>query len=253
MVQKTTLGVNTYRNVVRTSLLVVPNAPTDPGAVESCGMHLNLTADEVLSSTRAVRKRLDLERPVEREIINECLELAVQAPSGSNAQGWHFVIVDDAGQRAALAALYKQAFDLYINSPFSGYTGDDPDRAQTQERVKSSAVYLAEVLDQVPVHVVPCITGRPDNLPNFGASGILGSILPAAWSFMLAARERGLGTAWTTLHLMFEEQAAEILGIPFAEVAQVALIPLAYSIGTDFKPAPRSDLSAITHWNSWNA
>ena len=234
MVQKTTLGVNTYRNVVRISLLVVPNAPTDPGAVESCGMHLNLTADEVLSSTRAVRKRLDLERPVEREIINECL-------------------VDDAGQRAALAALYKQAFDLYINSPFSGYTGDDPDRAQTQERVKSSAVYLAEVLDRVPVHVVPCITGRPDNLPNFGASGILGSILPAAWSFMLAARERGLGTAWTTLHLMFEEQAAEILGIPFAEVAQVALIPLAYSIGTDFKPAPRSDLSAITHWNSWNA
>ena len=114
-------------------------------------------------------------------------------------------------------------------------------------------VLLAEVLDQVPVHVVPCITGRPDNLPNFGASGILGSILPAAWSFMLAARERGLGTAWTTLHLMFEEQAAEILGIPFAEVAQVALIPLAYSIGTDFKPAPRSDLSAITHWNSWNA
>ena len=225
MVQKTTLGVNTYRNVVRISLLVVPNAPTDPGAVESCGMHLNLTADEVLSSTRAVRKRLDLERPVEREIINECLELAVQAPSGSNAQGWHFVIVDDAGQRAALAALYKQAFDLYINSPFSGYTGDDPDRAQTQERVKSSAVYLAEVLDRVPVHVVPCITGRPDNLPNFGASGILGSILPAAWSFMLAARERGLGTAWTTLHLMFEEQAAEILGIPFAEVAQVALIP----------------------------
>ena len=190
MVQKTTLGVNTYRNVVRISLLVVPNAPTDPGAVESCGMHLNLTADEVLSSTRAVRKRLDLERPVEREIINECLELAVQAPSGSNAQGWHFVIVDDAGQRAALAALYKQAFDLYINSPFSGYTGDDPDRAQTQERVKSSAVYLAEVLDRVPVHVVPCITGRPDNLPNFGASGILGSILPAAWSFNVGGPRR---------------------------------------------------------------
>ena len=115
----------------------------------------------------------------------------------------------------------------------------------------SSAVYLSEVMGQSPVLVVPCIDGRLDNLPNVLASSLLGSIIPAAWSFCLAARARGLGTSWTSLHLMHEQEAAEVLGIPFDEVSQVALIPVAYTKGTDFKPGPRIPLDDILHVDTW--
>ena len=210
---------------------------------------LDLTPDELLSTTRAVRKRLDLERPVPMEVVRECIGLATQAPTGSNRQGWHFVVVTDEAKRAALGDIYARGFDMYRSMPSPDY--DDPARAATQDRVLSSAEYLAEVMGRAPVLVVPCIEGRPDNLPNAWSSGLLGSIIPAAWSFCLAARSRGLGTSWTTLHLIFEQEAADLLGIPFDSVAQAALIPVAYTKGTDFKPGPRVDLDQVVHVDSW--
>jgi nitroreductase len=217
---------------------------------------LGLSADALLATTRAVRKRLDFDRPVERELIRECLELALQAPTGSNAQGWQFLVVDDAAQRRGLADLYKQAWSVYPDLPFSAHNvhKDDPSMTSVQERVVSSAEYLAENLERVPAMLIPLIslgTGRFDGAPSWAAAGIFGSILPATWSFMLAARERGLGTCWTTLHLMYEKQAAEILGIPYDDVTQVALIPIAHTRGTDFRPGPRKDLDGFVHWNRW--
>ncbi len=219
---------------------------------------LGLSADEVLATTRAVRKRLDLDRPVPIELLRECLELALQAPTGSYAQGWHFVVVTDPEKRRALAQLYHRAFQDYRNQPFSAHAiakqREGAERRST-ERVVDSAEYLAEHLGHVPVHLIPCIEGRvtqiPGDLAQLAQASVYGSILPAVWSFMLAARERGLGTAWTTLHLVHEREAAEILGIPFETVMQTALIPVAYSVGTDFKRAPRRDLDRVLHLNSW--
>lgn len=216
-------------------------------------MRLELTADELLTTTRSVRKRLDLTREVPGEVVRECIELAVQAPTGSNRQGWHWVVVTDAAKRQAIADLYRQAFTAYRSSGFAtaGIPLDDPERAATQDRVVDSAQYLADHLAEVPVLVIPCLEGRVDNLPAFASASLWGSLFPAAWSFMLAARERGLGTCWTTLHLMFEEAVAEVVGIPYSEVAQGLLTPVAYTIGTDFRPAPRTNLDAVIHLESW--
>ena len=203
------------------------------------------TTDELLATTRAVRKRLDLSRPVPRELINECLELAVQAPTGSNSQTWRWVVVDDADKRKALADLYKKGAEGYLTA-----AGEQTTDAQTQ-RVFTSAVYLMEHLHEVPVHLIPCVQGKPeDPVPLAMASGLYGSIYPAVWSFQLAARARGLGTALTTLHLLHAKEAAEILGLP-DDVLQVALLPVAYTIGTDFKRAKRPPVADITHWNTW--
>mgnify|MGYP003639481589 FL=1 len=216
--------------------------------------HLKLSADQVLTTTRAVRKRLDFDRPVEPEVLRECLEIALQAPSGSNSQGWHFVIVTDAAKKAAIAELYLKAFDDYEAGPAQPTKQhlDDPSMAPTQERVLSSARYLADNLARVPAMLIPCCAGRPDTagLPHGVVASIYGSILPAAWSFMLAARERGLGTCWTTLHLSYETEIAKLLGIP-DDVAQVALIPIAYTRGTQFQPAPRKSLDNVLHTDGW--
>lgn len=217
-------------------------------------MRLNLSADEVLSTTRAVRKRLDFDRPVEREVLRQCLELAVQAPSGSNAQGWQFVVVTDTAKRAGLAELYQRAWAGYEDSPrnaANAYRGNDEGRLATQGRVMDSASYLAANFARVPVMVIPCHPGRFEGAPVAGLAGVMGSVMPATWSFMLAARERGLGTAWTSLHLLYEREAAELLGIPYDQVTQLALITVGYSIGTDFKPAPRTDLDQVVHWDGW--
>lgn len=217
---------------------------------------LSLSADDVLSTTRAVRKRLDFDRPVEDAVLRECLEIALQAPSGSNAQGWHFVVVTDPDKKRAIGDLYRQAFDIYegmdgVNAA-TVYQGDDEERQAQQQRVMGSARYLAERMGEVPAMLVPCIHGRVDGQPNVAAAAQYASILPAVWSFMLAARERGLGTSWTSLHLMFEEQTAEILGIPFDEVTQVALVSVGYTQGTDFRPARREPLDTVTSWNTWS-
>lgn len=215
---------------------------------------LNLSADDVLSTTRAVRKRLDLERPVEMSLIRECLELALQAPSGSNAQEWHFMVVTDRDKIAAIADYYQEAFADYEAGPYqpTRQHQDNPDMAPTQERVLNSAQYLAANLARVPALLIPCMQGRPDvpGLPTGAISGMYGSIIPATWSFMLAARERGLGTCWTTLHLNSEKEVADLLGIPEG-YTQVALIPVAHTLGTTFSPAPRKPLDDVLHLNRW--
>ncbi|CAB4760480.1 MAG: nitroreductase [Actinobacteria bacterium] len=212
-------------------------------------MKLNLSADEVLSTTRSVRKRLDFDKPVEREVILECLDLALQAPTGSNSQGWHWMFVDDPEKKLGLRNLYKRHFDEYTKYSREWPEGDM--RAAQKEGVRSSAEHLSENFHKVPVLMIPIIEGRLDNAPVFQAASQWGSLLPAVWSFMLALRERGLGSAWTTLHLPAEQEAAELLGIPFDKVTQGGLFPIAYTIGTDFKPAKRLDTSNFVHWNNW--
>ena len=217
---------------------------------------LQLSTDELLSTTRAVRKRLDFERPVSREVLMECLELALQAPSGSNAQNWHFMLVTNPEKRRKIADLYRQAFADYVNGPMAPTQHNgDASYAHTQERVLQSAQYLADNLHQAPAFLIPCHLGRIDGLSGPGANlanaSVFGSVLPALWSFMLAARSRGLGTCWTTLHLVKEEACAAILDIPFTEVTQMALVPIAYTRGTDFKPGPRKASQQIVHFDSW--
>jgi nitroreductase len=222
------------------------------------GKTLDLTLDELLTTTRAVRRRLDFDRPVPRELVEECVSIAMQAPSGSNARGWHFMVVGDPAKREAIAALYRQAFEGYRSMPVSAHAlaeqakGDD---IGIMNAVVGSAEALAENLHRAPYLVIPCIEGRfpPIEGPmgNLANASQYGSVLPAFWNFMLAARARGLGTAWTTLHLMHEQEVAEILGIPFDSVTQTALSPLAYTLGTDFKPASGRRLEDALHVDSW--
>lgn len=222
-------------------------------------MPSQLNADELLTTTRAVRKRLDFDRPVEHAIIRACIAIALQAPTGGNTQGWQFVVVYDAAKRAALAELYRQAWAKYKTAPGSVFDLAEREKAGARrdqlKRVGSSADYLVDNLERVPVHVIPCVPGRVDKfagpMASVGLASVYGSILPATWSYMLAARNRGLGTCWTTAHLMYEEQAAELLGIPYAKMTQVALIPTAYSIGTDFKAALRKAADDVIHVDTW--
>ena len=161
------------------------------------------TADHLLTTTRSVRKRLDFSKPVDLAVVGRCLEIAFQAPTGSNAQGWSFVVVSDADKRRGLADLYRKAFELYANNPDLRPTfGDDDLRMQQLPRVVDSAMYLAEHMHEAPVLVIPCIEGRVENAGTLAQASVYGSILPAAWSFMLALRARGLATAWTTLHII---------------------------------------------------
>lgn len=214
---------------------------------------LDLTTDELLTTTRAVRKRLDLERAVPLEVVRECIELAVQAPSGSNRQGWHWVVVTDPAQRRSLGELYRKAFEEYASSrhfPANQLSGDSEADAARQ-RVADSARYLAEKMGEVPTLVIPCQSGRLDNASSAESASYWGSLFPAVWSFCLAARSRGLGTSWTTLHLRYEREAAEILGIPYEKVSQGALLPVAHTLGADFKRAARTDLDRIVHIGGW--
>ena len=211
---------------------------------------LPLSADEVLTTTRSVRKRLDLNRPVERSVIEECMRIAQQAPSASNRQHWHFVVVTDPAKRKAIGDLYLKA-RLASQGGRLARTFRNDEQAEVYKRVTTSADYLGEHMGEVPALVIPCIEGRIEQQSFSGQAALWGTIIPAAWSFMLAARARGLGTVWTTIHLAHEREAAEILGIPYDEVTQAALIPLAYTIGTDFKLAPRDPLATMLHWDQW--
>lgn len=210
------------------------------------------TVDKLLTTTRSVRKRLDLERPVPPEIIEECLEIAIQAPTGGNSQGWRFMIVTDADKKAQIGKLYKESFFIYARSgqEQAESQGSQEHNANQQARVVKSAVYLAQNMHKVPLMVIPCIEGRVEDLGPMTQAGLYGSILPATWSLMLALRARGLGAAWTTLHLRYENEIANILGIP-KSMTQAALLPVAYYIGEDFKPAKRIPAVEITSWNNW--
>lgn len=211
---------------------------------------LNLTVDELLTTTRSVRKRLDFDKPVSREVVMECLDLALQAPTGSNAQGWQWVFVDDPEKKKAIADIYRVNATPYLDMEKPTY-GDVRD--ERTPLVVDSAKFLNENLEKAPVLMIPCLEGRPDGAPAGMSASYWGSLLPAAWSFMLALRSRGLGSAWTTLHLLGdgEKQAADILGIPFDQYAQGGLWPIAYTKGTDFKKAKRLPAEQLTHWNSW--
>ena len=214
-------------------------------------MTLKLSVDEVLTTTRSVRKRLDFDKPVPREVLLECLELAIQAPTGSNAQGWRWVFVEDADKKKALADIYRASFAMYRKAPKPQYAEGDS-RGERRQLVVSSAEYLAEHMHEAPWLLVPCLEGRVEEAPQPAAS-FWGSLLPAMWSYMLALRSRGLGSAYTTLHLFGggEEQAAEVLGIPFDKFSQGGMLPIAYTKGTDFRPAKRLPLDQIVHWDSW--
>ena len=211
---------------------------------------LGLDADQVLTTTRSVRKRLDFDRPVSRETVMDALDIALQAPTGSNRQGWQWVFVDDEAKKTELARIYAENFALYRSLARPNYADDDP-RAQAADRVVDSAQYLADNFARSPLMMIPCIEGKPET--SGSSAAFWGSLLPAVWSFMLALRERGMGSAWTTLHLINggEEKAADLLGIPFDRYSQGGLFPIAHTLGTDFRPASRLPATDLTHWNSW--
>jgi nitroreductase len=220
-----------------------------PSEKEEQAMSFDLeTTDRLLSTTRAVRKRLDLSRPVSPQVVLDCIRLAQQAPTGSNMQGWRWMIVTDEDKRQALADMYRKAGADYLRA---GQKQAEQSGNRQTARVLGSANYLVEHLHEVPVHVIPCLKGRlPDGAASSMAAGYFGSIFPSIWSFQLALRSRGLGTVLTTLHLAFADEAAELLGIP-DDVTQCALLPVAHTVGDDFKPATRRPPEHITYWNSW--
>jgi nitroreductase len=211
---------------------------------------LNLGLDELLTTTRSVRKRLDLDRPVDRSLITDCLEVAFQAPNGSNRQQWDWVIVDDPSLRVQMANIYRGAMDDLQGDPARITKGIDYSSGP-QQRISSSVQYLYDHLHEVPALLVPTIRGRLDDAPIFVQASIWGSILPAVWNFMLALRVRGLGSAWTTVHLYREREMAELLGIPSDRVTQAGMFPIGWTIGTEFKPAVRAAAGDATHWNRW--
>jgi nitroreductase len=206
---------------------------------------LELSPDELLTTTRAVRKRLDLDRPVELEVVREALAVALQAPSGSNSQTWHWIVLTDPQLKQQVADLYARSYASYRSAMGEG-------RSDAQIRMTASADYLAEVLGQVPVIVIGAIHVGRAGLPDGNQAGLWGSLMPAAWSFQLALRARGLGSAWTSLHLRYEREVGELLGIP-ETVRQGVLFPVAYTKGTDFKPGPRADLDQVLHVDGWAA
>lgn len=212
---------------------------------------MTLSPDELLTTTRTVRKRLDLSRPVPMSLIRECLEVALQAPSGSNRQGWQWIVVDDPGLRRSVGDIYREQTEAYLASEGSAARlfAEDPERAPVQRRVGDSVAWLAEHMGDAPVLMIPCIRATPE-LPAGNQASLWGSLLPAVWNYMLAARLRGLGTAWTTLHLGREADVAELLGLP-PGVHQGALVPTAFYTGDTFRPAPRVPLDEVLHVNAW--
>ncbi len=209
---------------------------------------LPLDPDELLTTTRSVRRRLDLDRPVPLDVVREAIEVALQAPTGGNAQTWHWIVVTDPEKRAVIADLYARSFARYRAS--GGRTYDDPARQAVQQRVSTSADYLAENMAEVPVLVIGAIFTGAEEFPPGSQAGLWGSLLPAAWSLQLALRARGLGSAWTTLHLAYEREIAELLGIP-PTVHQGVLLPVAYTVRTDFRPAHRAPLDEVLHIDGW--
>lgn len=221
---------------------------------------LDLSIDELLTTTRSVRKRLDLTRPVEPEVIRACLEIAVQAPTPGSEQHWHFLVVTDPSLREALAELYRKGAGTGPPSDHLGQeaklkalidAASEEKEAERLSKMADSALYLTAHLHEVPILVIPCIEGRAENLSAVEQAALWGAVLPATWSFMLAARSRGLGTVLTILHLPFEREAADVLGIPYEQIQQVGLIPVAYTLGTTFKPAARKPLEQVLHWDRW--
>ncbi len=214
---------------------------------------LDLTPDEVLTTTRAVRRRLDTSRSVDRALVEKCLEIALQAPNGSNMNTWRWIAVDDRATIEAMAGIYDAALDDYVKS-----LGDSVGKSYAGagipgfDRIDASVQHLRDHMREMPVLVVPLFAGRTETASVFFQASQWGSIVQAVWSFMLALRARGLGSCWTTGHLFREEQMAELLGIPKQRFTQVGLFPVAYTRGTDFKPAWRRPASEVLRWNRFD-
>lgn len=208
---------------------------------------LGLSADEVLTTTRSVRKRLDLTRPVPRDVLLDCIDIAHQSPTGSNSQRWRWMIIDDAELRRKIAEIYRTNFEAaYAGAP-------EPEPGSQADRVNQSARHLAEHLHEVPVHVIPLLADRMgEGTPSWRQASRWGGIHPAVWSFMLALRERGLGSAWTSLHLQNEREVSDMLGVPYDEYSQAGLFPVAYTIGTEFRQATRPPAEEFVRFNTWS-
>lgn len=213
---------------------------------------LNLGVDEVLTTTRSVRKRLDLDRPVPRAVIDECLSLALQAPSAANTQGWQWIFVENPATKESLAEIYRANLSDYAASAALPDT-PNVERADRSARSAESGRYLVEHLHEVPVLLIPCQRGRVDETAPGAGATFWASLLPAVWNFCLALRSRGLGSCWTTLHLFGdgERAAAELVGIPYDDYSQAGLIPIAYTKGTEFRPAKRLAPDDVTRWDRW--
>lgn len=192
--------------------------------------------EDALTTTRAVRRRLDLDRPVDIVIVRRCLETALQAPSGGDRQAWRFVVVTEPDLRAEIGRIYQRCFEERTR----GATGRTVDNAQ----------HLARVMGRVPVQVIPCVEVPGGVLPQGNQASLWAGLLPAVWSYLLAARGHGLGTCWTTAHLAAEDEVAALLGIP-SGVRQAALIPTAHVRGAGFSPARRRPLDDVLHLNGW--
>lgn len=212
---------------------------------------LELNPDDLLCTTRTVRKRLDFDRPVPRSEIERCVEVALQAPNGSNMQQWHWLLVDDPDTIAILADLYRRSMEDYLealgDAVGENYAGA---RVPRSEKITESVLYLRDNFHRVPAVVLPLLANRPEGKKLFYQASLWGSILPAAWSFMLAGRARGIASAWTTVHLWREREVAQLLDIP-DHYSQTVMLPVAYSIGTDFKPAYRQPVQEVSSWNGF--
>ena len=208
-----------------------------------------MTPEELLTTTRSVRRRLDFEHPVPRELLRECARVAVQAPTGSNRQGWQWMFVTDTDKKARIGELYRESWYAYAKSRVEYAEGDL--RREQQPRVVRSAQFLADHFGEVPAMVIPCIEGRAEGKPSMVAAALYGSIVPAAWSFMLAARLHDLACAYTTLHLKYEREVAELLGIDYDRYTQAALLTVGFFTGESFRPAERIPLEGIVHWDEW--
>ncbi len=219
------------------------------------------SVDHVLNTTRSVRLRIDLEREVPRHVIEECLEIALQAPTGANTQTWRFIVVTDPEKKAGIADAYLRGAEKYVAdgtglsrtgvSANREFSGDDL-RTSQKEGVMASASHLMEHLHEVPAMIIPCIESRFENEDVFVQASMYGSILPATWSLMMALRARRIASAWTSLHLIYEEDVRDLLGMP-ENVTQTALLPIGYLTGGDLHKAKRLPLSEVGYWDSWGS
>ncbi|MFD7668739.1 nitroreductase family protein [Streptomyces sp. NPDC059788] len=223
-----------------------PPEGTDPDGTtrRPASAPVTLDIDELLSRTPTVRRRLDLTRPVSRTLLTQCLQLALHAPNGGNRQSWRFLVIDDPETKKAVAHYYKKASEAYLAAT--------PPSAMS-ERAVAGVRYLADHLDQVPALVLAGIRGRLSHEATLAQqSSFFGSVYPALWSFMLAARSRGLGAALTTVHLAYEREVAELVGIPSDELTQVALVAVGHTTqGPDFRRTPRQPLDEVVFFNRW--
>lgn len=214
----------------------------------------DLSAHELITTTRAVRLRMDLDRPVDPALIEACVDDALQAPQGSNLMRTEFVVVRDPARIAAIGRIYREEFDRFYRGSEAGLfkrVDDDPRHAEQSRRTRDSAEHLAEVFGRVPAIVIPCLTPRLADGDVLTAKHRLATVYPTVWNFMLAARLRGLGTCWTGMTLEREADVAEIVGVDPTAVEQVCMIPVAHHTGTTFRPAWRPPAAEFIHWDTW--